>query len=265
MANPVQRRHRTAYLSGGLFLPPDVLNLKARWLSNAGTWQDSTLTTQAAVDADPVGGWVDQVGGVAAIQATAGLRPALKMGAFGDMPGLLFTAASSQVLTADALAATWTGTGIPFTFIAIYKFTAAAVACAQLSLGHTTNTSTYDLLGFGATNVPSITRRDDATTALVAGTGSIGSLQPECLVGVYDGTSILACYLGGKFIHSVAATATAMTTDQFTIGAWRRNTTLANYMGGSIAEIAAYQSGLTASQIFQWAQYANRAYGATLR
>lgn len=61
-------------VSAGLPSANMVLWLKA----DAGTFQDSGLTTPAAANNDPVGGWRSQVGSLDWVQATAGARPLLK-------------------------------------------------------------------------------------------------------------------------------------------------------------------------------------------
>jgi hypothetical protein len=62
------------------------------WLkADAGTFQDSALTTPATADAAPVGGWVDQSGsGNDLLQATAGLRPTLQTGELDTRPVIRF-------------------------------------------------------------------------------------------------------------------------------------------------------------------------------
>jgi hypothetical protein len=266
MPNPVQRRHRSAVLSGGQFRPPDIGNLKAWWLPNRNTWQDSAQTTPAVADSDPVGGWVDTVGGFAATQATAGARPLLKLNVFGNMPALLFTAASSQYLIADSLASTFSGVNKPLTFICIYKVTSLSAAVAWCSLARLASATPYLLFQTSATNSQSMQRKDDAAVVDTVSGAVTGTTAPECVATTYDGT-FANVYLGGnQRIGTATFTSTTLTCDEFSIGVWRRiNTTLASLFGGHIAELAVYQSALTAAQILQWSQYANRTYGAALR
>lgn len=73
----------------GAFAPTDVAGLLLWVKADAGTYQDSALTTPAAADGDPVGGWQDQSGQNHHLtQATAGRRPLLKTSRVGALPGI---------------------------------------------------------------------------------------------------------------------------------------------------------------------------------
>jgi hypothetical protein len=253
---------------GGPFTPPAASALKARWIAGSGTFQDSALTTPAAADTDPVGGWVDTIAGRAATQATAGQRPTLALNAFGSYPGILFNSASSQFLQADSLGATFAGTDVPYTWISVYRLTANGVAAAFLSAGRASSANPYTLFQVGASNILGGQRRNDAATATVTAPvgANIVDKAPRIAAMSFDGATV-TCYENGAMYAGPAAyaLASAETLDEFSIGVWRRQNTInASFMAGYHAEHAVYNVALTADQVLAWSKYAASHYGITL-
>jgi hypothetical protein len=73
------------------FTPASIAGLQLWLKADAGTFQDSGLTTPASADGNPVGGWVDQSSaGNNATQATAGLRATLKLNIQNSKPVIRF-------------------------------------------------------------------------------------------------------------------------------------------------------------------------------
>lgn len=73
------------------FLPSSISGLIVWLASNVGTFQNTALTTVAAADADPVGGWRDQSGnGNHVTQSTSTKRPLLKLAIQNGLPVLRF-------------------------------------------------------------------------------------------------------------------------------------------------------------------------------
>lgn len=71
--------------------PATLRNRKLHLKSTVGTYQNTILTTPAAANNDPIGGWQDQSGsGNHATQATAGARPLLKTSVQNGHPTLRF-------------------------------------------------------------------------------------------------------------------------------------------------------------------------------
>jgi hypothetical protein len=73
------------------------------WKADAGLFQNTALTIPAVADGDPVGGWADQFGSNALIQATAGKRGALKLNIQNGLPVVRFNPASSQQISVNLL------------------------------------------------------------------------------------------------------------------------------------------------------------------
>lgn len=88
------------------FSPTQVAGLSL-WLdaSDPSTlFQNSTLATPASADGDPVGGWKDKSGNARnALQATAGIRPALKTGIQNGKPVVRFNGTDTYLGVANNL------------------------------------------------------------------------------------------------------------------------------------------------------------------
>ena len=71
--------------------PTDIAGLFGWWKADAGTYEDTSLTTPASADADPVGGLWDWSGnGNHLTQSTSTKRPALKLAIQNGLPVLRF-------------------------------------------------------------------------------------------------------------------------------------------------------------------------------
>src|SRR5262245_58587880 len=109
--------------SGGPgFTPPQTGNLQGWWWANSGTYQDTALSTPATADNTAVGGVSPLLGAVPLTQATGANRPLLKLAQINGRSTLLFNKASTQFLSANALAASVSGTDRPQTWIAVVRF-----------------------------------------------------------------------------------------------------------------------------------------------
>lgn len=80
-----------------LFLPGPDITLSAL----AGLWQDTSASSAASANNDPIGQWTDAVGGKEFEQATAGARPLLQTA----VPSVLFDGSNDYLSYAGAIAA----------------------------------------------------------------------------------------------------------------------------------------------------------------
>jgi len=261
MPNPIRRRRMRG---GGAFVPPEIGSLQLRLLAETGTFQDSALTTPTVNSTDPVGGWLDQSGHANnALQATAGNRTTWETNAFGALPGIRFTSASSQYLSADGAAAAFSGTDLPFTHLVVFRLLANGIAECPMSLGNSGNVGPYCLMHIAATNIPQINRRNDAQTGnlTVNGTAQV-NINPHLLVLWFDGTNGRVLWDGQQLGTTTAINVGLTTLNRYTLGCWRRNEAGVgiNLLNGYMGELAAYNAALTDSSIAQWTRYSTR-YG----
>ncbi|MCX6104273.1 MAG: hypothetical protein NTY08_00355, partial [Proteobacteria bacterium] len=88
-------------------------------------FQDSGLTTAAAADGDPVGGWKDRSGNsYSFLQSTSAYRPVLGLSVQNSLPAIRFTAASNQYLAGPAaLPNTYFTNSLTYTGYVVFKQT----------------------------------------------------------------------------------------------------------------------------------------------
>ena len=89
---------------GGGFSPSDVAGLVGWYKADGVLWQDSARTTPAVSDADPVGAWDDASSvGAHLLQATAGLRPLLKLAIQNGRNVIRFDGTDDKIAMAGGL------------------------------------------------------------------------------------------------------------------------------------------------------------------
>jgi hypothetical protein len=108
------------------FAPTDITGLQF-WTKADGTlWQESTRSTPATADDDPVGSADDLSGnGKHAIQATAGARATLKTNIQNSKPILRFDGTADNLLTASIAHGIGTGNFYVATFVIVRSLSAA--------------------------------------------------------------------------------------------------------------------------------------------
>lgn len=122
-------------LVGAARYNPGALGATVWWKGDGDYWQDSARTTRALADGDPIGSWDDASGNSRhALQATAGSRPLLKLGA----NGLNGHAVVRFDGTDDRLSATIDAATVQRLFVVAKKNSSPAAA-------------TDDLFGYGTT------------------------------------------------------------------------------------------------------------------
>jgi hypothetical protein len=76
------------------FSPRDIPSLKVWLKADVGTYQNSTMTIPAVIDADPVGGWADQSGNGNHLINAAATVPQLKLNVINGKPVVRFDGAN---------------------------------------------------------------------------------------------------------------------------------------------------------------------------
>jgi hypothetical protein len=186
--------------------------------AGVGTYQDAARTTSASADTDPVGGWTDLSGkGNHASQATAGLRPTLKLAQQNNRPSLLWTAASAQYLSADAAGAAFAGTNIPVTIIAAMRYVTNS---GQFSFCLASTSSANPRGEFYQASTPQyqITLRNDAAVQTVTTGGTSPGTNPHVVSYLFDGTNASIFQDGASVAGPTAVTSATYTYNNLTIG-----------------------------------------------
>lgn len=161
MPSPLTIGTNKALLGATAFTPRALAGLTLWLRSDQGTYQDSALTTVATADTNPVGGWTDLSGkGRNFLQATAGLRPILKLNIINNRSVIRFDGVD------DFLSATIPASAAVTIWLVVQKRSAPAVgAQSALSFGAATNTL-ETISGTSATNYVWATNQAAGATAL---------------------------------------------------------------------------------------------------
>lgn len=219
------RSHRLLVLG----LPPWSLGAGAAW------WCHDARLSQAAAEAD-VTSLPDR--GPNAVAATTGVAaPVMKRDASGlnGRPACGFTAASTQNLIADALAAVFSGTALPCLFLTVATQGTAGVTGVCQALGRGASSTPSHRMRMGSGNQPSATRTDDAGTTK-AGNGAIAVTVGYGFAAAFRFNGLVGdVWLDGRQIVPLTDMDLGATTlDRYSLGA-RRGATTTNHWTGLIA------------------------------
>jgi hypothetical protein len=229
--------------------PLEIKGGAGLWLdaSQPGTlFQDSALTTPALSDADPVGGWKDKSGrGFDVIQATAGLRPLLKLNRLNGRPSILFDGVD------DTLRKTTTTLGVSapgLTVVCVYK--AAGTPRGNMfglvtSAGGVNRATIINDLTTSAQLTYGQRRLDADTSTLKETTGLLANTWRHVQV-VWDVTNAnLTGYING----SANTGGSWLTSGNFDSTNVNINISfISNWFAGEIAEIIVYEKALSSAE-----------------
>ena len=246
MPQPIRRRRLS---SQAAFLPPQPANLQL-WLdAGLGVFQDTARTTPAVADTDPIGGWTDQSGkGNHASQATAGLRPVLKLSQINGRPTVLWTAASTQYLSANSAAAAFAGTNIPLTLITVMRYVTNS---GQFSFTLASSVSANPRGEFYQNSTPRYNMSlidDTAVNRLGIGATNPGT-SPHIVSYMADGSNGQIWQDGASVVGPTAYASGAYTYNNLTLGGLVSTTPVAGvYLNGHVAELLWWNVALSAGE-----------------
>lgn len=254
------------------FAPDNIPGLKI-WLDAAvGTYQESTLTTVAAADDDPVGAWISMANGYAFIQATADSRLTLKTGANGinGLPVLRGDGTADHLKIASAMLNASSGT-----VIAVYQVpdeTPAAGAALLSSDDEASGVRLWELYATSTTSRIAISQRNnDAVDSVVGDVGGIVADTPYIGVWESSDTAYLMRLNGTQQTIAVASganngdwTAQVANRDNTVLFARQTSAGVSNYMAGDIAELLVYEPQISTAARTAVEQYLAAKYGITL-
>lgn len=201
------------------------------WMNPLDTvYQDAALTTVAA-DAESVGGVPDASGGVIVASQTLTARPTLDSDGINNKRCLLFTAASSQYLAVNALAAFTGGTDVPFSCMWVAKnINSGSDRNAYFSGGNSGSGNGYTALRADFNTSYTALRVDNAGTSKTP-TGGTPDNNPHVMTFIFSGTLVTVRIDGVTVTNGADLDVGAITNDLFSIGAQVRTTIFAPVNG----------------------------------
>lgn len=235
----------------GAFTPDQIAGLQLWLRADAGTFQDTGLTTPAAADGDPVGGWQDQSGsGNHATQATAANKLALKLAIQNGLPVLRGNGTSTRMATPS---------------VGVFPSKRGSVFSVARNTG--SNLTAYVLATYPAAVPPFILYADragtrnkwyDGTTNFA---GAAADTTSWLLKGaVRSGDANLDYFENGVLLNSFAVANAQPAAGVLSVGS--RTDGAGAWLGGDFAEVLVYNTALAAGQRQQVESYLNTRWAA---
>lgn len=247
------------------FIPTDLVGLIGWYdFSDATTlYTDTARTTLVAVDGDALGGITDKSGtGNHATQATASKRATYKTKIQNGLSVARLDGVD-DLLSANGIATTLTGSDKPFTMFEVCKLTDVSGFYDFASLTSTTTTTpVHELLAENTPRYESY-RRDDgnATVDVLLGTPNTNW---HLVLWVFGGTQVELFVDGVQVGSATAQNVGVMTVDRYTIGGLIRDTNPApeqDQWKGDKGEHGVYDSALGAVARQSLVAYARTKWG----
>lgn len=162
--------------------------------------------------------WYDQFGAVNAIQSTLAQQPVINpTQGSNSRPANLFDGANDK-MTANALAASFSGVDAPFTFLCLARANNFAATYSMTGLGNSADNNPIIAHQLNSTPLHQIQRRDDAGVSDVL-TAQVPTVDVYSIWGVMYDQSDMHFIQNGQVTTVAPATLGATTLNRFTIGA----------------------------------------------
>lgn len=256
MPNPIRRRRRLSPPS--LFTAPEAGSLQLWLRADRGTYADSALTTPTTTDGAAIGGWADQSGLVHnATQATAGNKPVYKAAGLNGMPAILFTAASSQWLAANGVAAAFSGSNMPGTLMMALQLTSTATGIL-LGLGNSGSAPPRWFFDNSTTNWASVREADGGGNVNILGPGA--DTNAHVITWVSPGTTMQINMDGANVVGPSPQAVGTSTLNNATVGGINLGGSLSTFTNAFIAELLFWSTTLSASEQLTVRRYLEAKY-----
>lgn len=226
-------------------------------------WLNATAI-DGLVDTDPVVQWDDLSGqGNHATQATEANQPTYVASSINSLPCVRFVTVNAEWLAVNGVIGAFSGTGRPFTLIAVLDLATIAGTASWFSVGHS-GTTTQHLFCFCNSGAYTITKVDDSAVSANVATGGDATTNPQVVVIRHTGTAT-TIYVNGtnETSGSSAQDVGAMTVNIATVGA-RRRSVVGNFWDGDLGELIIYNRILSDSQRADIETYLGTKWGITV-
>ena len=256
-ARPISNRRQ----SFKRFLPPAIATLQL-WLSaDSGVYSDTAFSTPIFSDGSTVGGWKDKgTFGNHAIQATGANRPVWKANAINNRPGVQFTAASSQWLSANGAAVAFSGSNLPVTIIAALQLTTTPTEIV-VAIANSGAAAQHWLFYVNGTPLWANDKHDDTTHSFTI-TGGTPNTNPNIVSWVGNGATLQIFVNGASIVGPSAQSIAPTTLNDFGIGVLNSNGTQSLFLNGVISELFCWSSSLSSGDRQQVETYLDNRYKA---
>lgn len=198
-------------------------------------YQDSALTTLAG-PGTVLGGVVDLSRNAnTATQTTTSAKPTLTANAINGRQAASFD--GGDWLAVDSLAASVSGSDMPFSLAAVVQQTNVAALRCLFSITRSTGANPYGALQANGSAAYICGRRDDSGAA-VSPTGGVPNTAAHIFLWLFSGTTVSLLRDGVTLVDEAAQNVGTLTLDLATIGAQRLAGTASQQVIGTIGALA---------------------------
>ena len=166
---------------------------------------------------------------------------------------------ATDFLFADGLAAPFSGTEVPFSFISVVRVTSFASTNTWLSIAHSALANPFITQVFNTTPLFKLGRRDNAGTNDSQGT-LIPTANTYFIAGCFFDGNDYFLILNGVIEKISAAVLGLISLNQFTLGCLRRSTN-SNFLGGEIDEVLVWDEPIGLADMQQVSFNMSQFYG----
>ena len=237
-----KKRSVAATSVAGLLSYWDPLNLSTLFKEVAGT-------TPVSANGDTVGYMGGLVNAVAS--ADDATRPTYAVAGINGYPAIQYAGASSQKLTANALAASLDGADAPFTLIAVVQTTTPGTNQNFFTAGRAASGNPFIIVRGTTGSAWDTLRRDDAVASvqITPSSPTMGAGVAYVLAVRFLGTT-QEIWVNGVLINGpTAMNVGAITLDRVTLGALG-TTAYSQFLTGFLGRMALYSAAISDADLF---------------
>lgn len=252
-----------------LAIPPtSVSSLLSYWDPlNPGTlFQEIAGSTAVTADGQNVGHMAGLVNAVAS--ADDSTRPTYAAAGINGRPAINFASASSQRLTANAIATgTLTGDDKPYSFVAVVQPTTTTATTYIFAMGSTSSTDPLvGLRTIAANNLVHVRRATIAggaksRTSPSAGLGLVTDGCPLVVGCRFTGTQGDIWVNGTQVLNYGDLDVASLTSDSFALGSFQTGGTFSLFWNGLIGRAAIYSRAIDVREIIGVQRFFGLSYG----
>ena len=229
-----------------LSYPPQPASLKLWTSANIGVFADTGLTTPQTTDGGLVGGWRDRSrAGNNATQGAAADQPVFRAAGINGHPAIQFTAANTQWLNVDTLAASFSGTNLPATIVTALQLANTTAECVLGIANSGSNSRLQSYVSTAVNGWRSLRSGDTGTNATI--TGGTPDTSPHIVEWVSTGTTMQIFVDGVSVAGPSAQSVNAMTVNVAEIGAINIAGVMQLFLSALIGDLYVYSLALGAT------------------
>jgi hypothetical protein len=222
-----------------------------------GLWLSSDV---ASADGTALASWPSQIDATGElIQTTASAKSTYRTNQLNGHGAVEFI--TDDFMTADGLAPLFAGSDMPFTLAMVSNAVISGTSIVA-NFGNTADTNSFHYMGLSSGGLQTTARRGSTADTQTTLTGSGVTIGSRIRIWRFTGTAASMLADNYATLGTTALDKLAFSANQFTVGAFRRNLTIASFSNVRIFEMALWNLALSDDEIAQLSNYWNQWYFA---